>query len=595
MTTIDWLVLIITLIATVTYGVYKGRGSNSLDAYFRGNRQMPWFLVLLGIMGTQASAITFLSGPGQAYTDGMRFVQYYFGLPLAMIVICVWFVPVFSRLNVYTAYEYLEKRFDTRVRRLTAVLFLVSRGLSTGVSIYAPSLILSSLFGWNIYLTNIVMGGVLIIYTVSGGAKAVAYTQKLQLFIIFSSLFLAGWILVEMLPSGIGFIDALHLSGRLGRLNIITTGFTEKGFDWSDKYNLVSGLIGGFFLALSYFGTDQSQVGRYLTAHSEHESRKGLLMNGFVKIPMQFFILLLGALVFAFYHFTQAPVFFNQIALNQAKTAQHADSVRLMERQYAQLNEQRMQQSLAFSNARHLGDDKKMELALDTLRHAEERAAQYRGTMKSLISRSGKGLDANDTNYIFLRFVVDFLPKGLVGLLIAIIFLAAWGSIAAALNALASSSLIDIHKPLLAYNTEVGPQKEAALARYYSLGWGIFCVAVACFAGEIGNSLIETVNILGSLFYGTLLGIFITAFAFKRVRSNAVLGGAMVSQIAVLAVYIFSDISFLWYNVLGCILVCGVALLLSIFESKKKLMLFVSFCLFTLLPLPTYYATFTAF
>ena len=570
MSTIDWIVLIFTLIATVSYGVYKGRGAHSLDAYFRGNRQMPWFLVLLGIMGTQASAITFLSGPGQAYSDGMRFVQYYFGLPLAMIVICIWFVPVFSRLNVYTAYEYLEQRFDTRVRRLTAVLFLVSRGLSTGVSIYAPSLILSSLFGWNIYLTNVVMGGALIIYTVSGGAKAVAYTQKLQLFIIFGSLFLAGWILVEMLPSGIGFTDALHLSGRLGRLNIITTGFTEEGFDWSDKYNIVSGLIGGFFLALSYFGTDQSQVGRYLTAHSEQESRKGLLMNGFVKIPMQFFILLLGALVFAFYHFTQAPVFFNQTALNQAKNAQHADSVMLLERQYSQLNEQRIQQSLAFSNARHLGDDHKMERALDTLRQAEERAAHFRGTMKSLISRSGNGLDANDTNYIFLRFVVDFLPKGLVGLLIAIIFLAAWGSIAAALNALASSSLIDIHKPMVYSNRELSPQKESALARYYSLGWGIFCVAVACFAGEIGNSLIETVNILGSLFYGTLLGIFITAFAFKHVGSSAVLGGTMVSQSAVLAVYMFSDISFLWYNVLGCVLVCGVALLLSIFELKKN-------------------------
>ena len=569
MTTIDWIVLIFTLIATVSYGVYKGRGAHSLDAYFRGNQQMPWFLVLLGIMGTQASAITFLSGPGQAYSDGMRFVQYYFGLPLAMIVICVWFVPVFSRLNVYTAYEYLEQRFDTRVRRLTAVLFLISRGLSTGVSIYAPSLILSSLFGWNIYLTNIVMGGALIVYTVSGGAKAVAYTQKLQLFIIFGSLFLAGWILVTLLPEGIGFSDALHLSGRLGRFNIITSGFTDNGFDWSDKYNLWSGLIGGFFLALSYFGTDQSQVGRYLTAQSEAESRKGLLMNGFVKIPMQFFILMLGALVFAFYHFTQAPVFFNQTALNQAKTAQHADSVLLVEQQYAQLNQVRMDQSMAFSKARQLGDANKMEQAVDSLKQAEQLAAQYRGTMKSLISRSGSGLDANDTNYIFLRFVIDFLPKGLVGLLIAIIFLAAWGSIAAALNALASSSLIDIHKPMVYAHAELSPQKESALARYYSLGWGVFCVAVACFAGEIGNSLIETVNILGSLFYGTLLGIFITAFASKRIGPGAVLGGTLVSQTAVLAVYLFSDISFLWYNVLGCLLVCMVALILSFFKQSN--------------------------
>ena len=570
MTTIDWIVLIFTLIATVTYGVYKGRGSNSLDAYFRGNRQMPWFLVLLGIMGTQASAITFLSGPGQAYSDGMRFVQYYFGLPLAMIVICVWFVPVFSRLNVYTAYEYLEQRFDTRVRRLTAILFLISRGLSTGVSIYAPSLILSSLFGWNIYFTNVVMGGALIIYTVSGGAKAVAYTQKLQLFIIFGSLFLAGWILVEMLPSGIGFTDALHISGRLGRLNIITSGFTEDGFDWSDKYNIVSGLIGGFFLALSYFGTDQSQVGRYLTAQSEAESRKGLLMNGFVKIPMQFFILLLGALVFSFYHFTQAPVFFNQAALNQAKSGIHGDSVLLIENQFESLNKERLHYTLEFSKARKVNDKATMNSVLDSLHRSEKQLAVYRSTIKSLISRSDAGLDANDTNYIFLRFVVDFLPKGLVGLLIAIIFLAAWGSIAAALNALASSSLIDIHKPMVNSKSDLSPEKESTLARYYSLGWGIFCVSVACFAGEIGNSLIETVNILGSLFYGTLLGIFITAFAFKHIGSNAVLGGTMVSQVAVLTVYILSDISFLWYNVLGCLLVCGVALMLSIFELKKN-------------------------
>ena len=295
---LDWIVLVVTLLAIITYGLYKSRTSRNLDGYFLSNRSLPWGLVLLSIMGTQASAITFLSAPGQAYTDGMRFVQYYFGIPLAMIVICIFFVPIFSRLKVYTAYEYLENRFDNKTRTLTSFLFLLQRGLSTGISVFAPSIILSSLFGWNIYYTNILMGGLLIIYTMSGGAKAVAYTQQLQLIIIFVGMFLAGYMVVNMLPGNVSFTDALNVSGKLGKLNVITTGFEKGHFNWSDQYNLFSGLIGGFFLALSYFGTDQSQVGRYLTAKSLKQSRIGLLMNGFVKVPMQFLILLIGALVF---------------------------------------------------------------------------------------------------------------------------------------------------------------------------------------------------------------------------------------------------------------------------------------------------------
>ncbi|MGN6247421.1 MAG: sodium:solute symporter family transporter [Ginsengibacter sp.] len=330
----DWFVLIITLTVIIIYGVYKSKTSKNLDGYFLSNRDMPWYLVLLSIMGTQASAITFISAPGQAFTDGMRFVQYYFGLPLAMIVICIAFVPVFNKLKVYTAYEFLENRFDLKTRTLTSFLFQISRGLSTGISIYAPSLILSSLLGWNIYLTNVIMGGMLIIYTVSGGARAVAHTQKLQLFIVIIGMVIAGYVVVHLMPSNVGFLDALHLGGKNGKMNIITSGETAKGFDWKDKYNIWSGIIGGFFLALSYFGTDQSQVGRYLTAKNNRQGKLGLLMNGIVKVPMQFLILLLGVLVFSFYQYHKAPVYFNQTQAQRAKQTSYRGELVGLENEY---------------------------------------------------------------------------------------------------------------------------------------------------------------------------------------------------------------------------------------------------------------------
>lgn len=568
MSTIDLIVLCATLLTIVAYGVYKSRSTRDLDGYFRGNQSMPWFLVLLSIMGTQASAITFLSGPGQAYTDGMRFVQYYFGLPLAMIVICIAFVPVFSRLNVYTAYEYLENRFDVKTRTFTAVLFLLSRGLSTGVSIYAPALILSSIFGWNIYLTNILMGGLLIIYTVSGGAKAVAYTQQLQLFIIFGGLFLAGYLVVNMLPDGVGFTDALHLSGSLGKLNVISTGFEEGSFNWNDKYNIFSGLIGGFFLALSYFGTDQSQVGRYLTAKNLNESRLGLLMNGFVKVPMQFLILLLGALVFSFYLFTSAPVFFNESGLISLRKTEIADSLALVETQFKTLSETKSVEAIKFSQARAQGDQALMDASVENLSDLEKESGELRSQVKSWVKSSSTGVDSNDTNYIFLRFVVDFLPVGLVGLLVAIIFLAAWGSIAAALNSLASSTIIDLHRRFK--SIEMTNEEEFKWSRRYTLWWGLFCVLIACFASEIGNSLIETVNILGSLFYGTILGIFLVAFWLKNVRSNSVFLAAVVSQVSVFMLFYFTKVSFLWYNVLGCLVVFFGALIIQLWKEKSK-------------------------
>lgn len=539
MSTIDWIILISTLLGIILYGIYKSRTTKNLDGYFLSNRSMPWYLVLLSIMGTQASAITFLSAPGQAYTDGMRFVQYYFGLPIAMIVICIFFVPVFSKLKVYTAYEFLENRFDRKTRSLTSGLFLLSRGLSTGISIYAPSIILSSLLGWNIYYTNLVMGGLLIIYTMSGGAKAVAYTQQLQLIIIIAGMFLAGYMVVALLPEGMGFSSAIQIAGNHGKMNVITTGITNGHFDWKDKYNIWSGVIGGFFLALSYFGADQSQVGRYLTARSEKESKIGLLTNGLVKVPMQFLILLVGILVFSFYQYHKAPVYFDNAKVIVAKKTIYRDSLVSLEQQY---------------NAALAAHD---QAATTELR------AQYKSVLKKAIP----GDDANDTNFIFLRFVIDNLPRGLVGLLIAVIFLAAWGSIAAALNSLASCTVVDFHKKYI--NKECTEAKDYSISRWYTFGWGVFSIIVAMFAHNLGNSLIEAVNILGSLFYGVILGIFLVAFWIKHIKANAVFIAAVLGEFGVILIYKLDVISFLWLNVIGALLVILLALLIQPFMSAK--------------------------
>lgn len=535
----DWIVLITTLTSIIVYGVYKSRTSKNLDGYFLSNRDMPWYLVLLSIMGTQASAITFLSAPGQAYTDGMRFVQYYFGLPLAMIVICIVFVPVFSRLKVYTAYEFIENRFDLKTRTFTSFLFQISRGLSTGISIYAPSLILSSIMGWNIYYTNLIMGGLLIIYTVTGGAKAVAHTQKLQLTIIIIGMCAAGYYLVSLLPDNMGFMDALRTGGENGKMNIITSGMTEKGFDWKDKYNIWSGIIGGFFLALSYFGTDQSQVGRYLTAKSNRESKRGLLMNGLVKVPMQFLILLLGVLVFAFYQHQKAPIYFDESQIARAKTTSYKNYL--------------IQLEAVYDNIAQTDNTQKDEI---------------RNQYKAIISKALPSESVNDTNYIFLHFVTKYLPNGLIGLLIAVIFLAAWGSIAAALNSLASSTVVDIHKRF--FKKEMTPKMDYRISKFYTFCWGIFCILVAQFAGNLGNSLIETVNILGSLFYGVILGIFLVAFWFKYIRGNAIFYGAILSELLVVIIYKADIISFLWLNVIGALLVIIIAFLLQVMINMNK-------------------------
>lgn len=575
MSYIDWIVLVVTLVGIIVYGVYKSRTSRNLDGYFLGDRQMPWWLVLLSIMGTQASAVTFLSAPGQAYTDGMRFVQYYFGLPLAMIIICIAFVPIFHRLKVYTAYEYLEQRFDVKTRTLTSFLFLLSRGLSTGISVFAPSIILSSLFGWNIYWTNIFMGGLLIIYTVTGGAKAVAYTQQLQLIVVFIGMFLAGYLVVKMLPANVGFIDALKVSGKLGKLNVITTGVKKDGsFNWSDQYNLFSGLIGGLFLALSYFGTDQSQVGRYLTAKSTTESKIGLLMNGLVKVPMQFAILLIGALVFTFYQFKSAPLFFNQVQVAKVQSSVYADSAKIIQLQYDSLNKQKEKYVAQFVDAYQSGrpatgvekDWKNIQAQTDTLR------VHY----KNIIKQKEVGGDANDTNYIFLHFVVDYLPVGLVGLLIAIIFLASWGSIAAALNSLASCTMVDFHRRFS--KRELTEETEYRLSKWYTFGWGVFCIVIAMFAYNLGNSLIEAVNVLGSLFYGVILGIFLVAFFLKNIGGKAVFIAAIITELFILFIFYLIKkevlaLGFLWLNPIGAVGVILISMLLQSllpYDAKKE-------------------------
>ncbi|HVK48879.1 MAG TPA: sodium:solute symporter [Pseudobacter sp.] len=569
---LDWMVLVTTLVCIILYGIYKGRSSRNLEGYFLGNRQMPWWVVLLSIMGTQASAVTFLTAPGQAYTDGMRFVQYYFGLPMAMVIVAIAFVPVFRRLKIFTAYEYLEQRFDIKTRLLTSFLFMLSRGLSTGISILAPSLVLHSMMGWDITITNLVMGGVLMIYTASGGAKAVGYTQQLQFIIIYVAMFVAAWWAVKMLPEGVSFTDALHIGGKSGKLNVITTGMTENGFDWKDRFNIWSGIIGGLFLALSYFGTDQSQVGRYLTARTEGESKLGLLMNGLVKVPLQFFILLIGVLVFSFYQFYKAPAFFNLALEKRVQQTEYAPEYNNAVAKYEVLQEEKKQSTIALTKALHNDDEQAIDALRDKIQLQEKTAHDSRGQIQKIVEKAVPGADSNDTNYVFVRFVGDFFPDGLVGLIIAIIFLAAWGSVAAALNSLASCTMVDFHKRLS--KKELTPEKEFRWSRYYTLLWGVFCIIVAQFAYSLGNSLIEAVNILGSWFYGAILGIFLVAFYLKHVKGHAVFYAALLTEVIVISIYKMDMFSWLWLNVVGAVSVVVLSLLiqamLPLFAKKAQ-------------------------
>jgi Na+/proline symporter len=558
----DWIVLGSTLFAIVLYGVWKSGSNKNIDQFLMGNRSLPWYHVGLSVMATQASAITFLSAPGQAYSDGMRFVQFYFGLPLAMIVLCITFVPIFHRLKVYTAYEFLEQRFDLKTRAFTAFLFLVQRGLSTGITIYAPSIILSTILNINTVYTTLFIGGLVIFYTVYGGSKAVSYTQLLQMSIIFSGMFLAGILVVSLLPAGVGFTHALKMAGKLGRMNVI-----DWKFDPNNRYNIWSGLIGGFFLQLSYFGTDQSQVGRYLTGSSVGQSRLGLIMNGLIKIPMQFMILLIGVLVFAFYQFNRPPMFFNNYEVNKVKQSSYATQYNYLDQQYTQAFEQKKVKTNDLIKAIDSKDKEQIDHAQDALKVADMQSRIIRQDAIALMKKSSAGADGNDTNYVFLTFVTQYLPKGLIGLLVAIIFLASMGSTASALNSLASTSVVDIYKRIV--NPNASEQNYLNASRLATVFWGVVCIGMALYASRIGN-LLEAVNQLGSYIYGTILGVFIVAFYLKKIRGNAVFTAALITEAVICILGYFDAIAYLWLNAVGCILLIILAYILNKVIPQKS-------------------------
>jgi len=562
MSYIDWAVLLITILAIVGYGIYKSRGAQSMQAYLLGNQSLPWYTVCLSVMATQASAITFLSAPGLAYTSGMSFVQFYFGLPLAMIVLCIAFVPIFHRLKVFTAYEYLEQRFDLNTRALTAFLFLIQRGLSTGITIYAPSIILSTILNIDTTITTLFIGGLVVFYTVYGGTKAVSYTQLLQMSIIFCGMFAAGIMVVHLLPGNVDFEKAISIAGKMGRTNAI-----DFNFDWKNPYNVWSGIIGGFFLQLSYFGTDQSQVGRYLSGASVGQSRLALLMNGLVKIPMQFLILLIGVLVFTFYQYNKAPLFFNSYELNKLEKSEYKAELDRIQLNYNQAFATKKIEVEKLDKALDANDKNSIDAQRTAVKKADEETKAIRKNLTDLMTKNDEKVNINDNNYIFLSFVTQYLPKGLIGLLIAIIFLASMGSTASALNSLASTSVVDIYKRLI--NKNATDREYVKASRWSTVVWGVVCIIMALFASKIGN-LLEAVNILGSFIYGTILGVFVVAFYVKSVKGKAVFYAAVLAEIIVCILGFNDVVAYLWLNVIGCLLVVFFALVIQQFLNKKS-------------------------
>ncbi|HEV2704497.1 MAG TPA: sodium:solute symporter [Pyrinomonadaceae bacterium] len=553
MRALDWGVLCAAVVGIVVYGVWKGRRTRGLDDFLVADRQMRWHHVALSIMATQASAITFLATPGQAYADGMRFVQFYFGLPVAMVILSITAVPVFHRLKVYTAYEYLETRFDVKTRTLAAALFLIQRGLSTGVSIYAPSVILSVIMGWDIRLVILLIGGSVTLYTAMGGARAVENTNFQQFLLIMGGMLIAFITIIRLLPSDVSLFEAAHVAGKLGRLNTV-----DFSFDIKNQYNFWSGLIGGCFLALSYFGTDQSQVQRYLTGESVAQSRLGLLFNGLVKVPMQFFILLIGALVFAFYQFTTPPVFFDPVKAERARTGAHSAEFAAIEGQYAEAAAARQQAALEVVGAVRSGDERVVEEASASLREAQKRADEVRASAVGVIRRDDP--KADDTNYVFLNFVIHFMPAGVTGLVFAAVFFASMSSCASALNALASTTVVDVQRRLL--KREAGERYYFLWSKAATVGWGLFAVMFAQYAGELG-SLVEAVNRLGSLFYGTILGIFLLAFYVKRVGGTATFLSAVIGEAVILYCFFYTPVAFLWYNLIAPLVMIPSALIID--------------------------------
>lgn len=544
---IDWIVLSVTLLFIVLYGAWKTRGSKNVEDYIKGGNQSKWWTIGLSVMATQASAITFLSTPGQAFHSGMGFVQFYFGLPIAMVIICLVFIPIYHRLKVYTAYEYLEGRFDQKTRTLTAILFLIQRGLAAGITIFAPAIILSAVLGWDLVTLNIIIGVLVIIYTVSGGTKAVSVTQKQQMAVIFAGMFVAFYLILQYLPDDITFTKALEIAGASDKMQVL-----DFSWDLNNRYTVWTGILGGTFLMLSYFGTDQSQVQRYLSGKSLRESQLGLIFNGLLKVPMQFFILLVGVMVFVFYQFNPAPLNFNPKA-GEAIANSNLETIE----KYVELDEQH-----------RFIEGRKKALIFEGLtpenvaqiQEFNEQDKVLKETAKTIISKADPLVETNDKDYVFIHFILNNLPKGLIGLLLAVILSAAMSSTASELNALAGTTVIDLYKRNS--TKEHNEEHYVKMSKWFTLGWGILAISVACVANLFDN-LIQLVNIIGSIFYGNVLGIFLLAFFIKFVKGNAVFIAAIITQLIIIGVWYIDWLPYLWLNALGCGLVMLLAILIQ--------------------------------
>jgi solute:Na+ symporter, SSS family len=557
MNSLDWIVLFGTIAFIVLYGTWKTRGNQNIEGYLKGDNSMKWWMIGVSIMATQASAVTFLSTPGQAIEDGMRFLQFYFGLPIAMVIISVTMVPIYYKLKVFTAYEYLETRFDLKTRTLAAILFLILRGLSAGITLYAPAIVLSTILGWPISVTTVMIGALVIIYVTVGGTKAVSLTQRQQMTVIMSGMILAGVLAYSMLPDYISFGDTVQIAGELGKLNLVNVNF-----NLNDRYNIWSGLIAGTFLFLSYFGTDQSQVARYLGGKSVKESRLGLMFNGLLKIPMQFIILFIGVLVFVFYLFNQPPVFHNPVLKNQALLTGQADSIRLFEQEYNTVYSEKRKAVDEFVNAIHAGDEQKIDQSKEAVLKLQESEKKIRSEVKEEIQEALPSAKTQDRDYIFLNFVLTHLPHGIIGLLLAVMFSAAMSSMAGELNALSSTTTVDIYKRSVRPVAE--PKHYVNASRLFTVGWAFLAMIFATLA-SFAENLIQFVNIVGSLFYGTILGIFLTAFYVKHVKGTAVFLAAIIAEGIVFYCYFYTDVAFLLYNIIGCAVVMVLATIIQLF------------------------------
>ena len=566
---LDWIILSVTLLFIILYGVYKTRGSKNVEEYILANKETPWWIVGLSVMATQASAITFLSTPGQAYHDGMGFIQFYFGLPIAMIVICIVFIPIYHKYKVFTAYQYLEQRFDLKTRSLAAILFLIQRGLAAGITIYAPSIILSTLLGWNLTLLNIIIGISVIFYTFIGGTKAVNVTQKQQMFVILSGMFVTFYLILHLLPNEMTFSNALHIAGANDKMNIL-----DFSLDTETRYTFWSGITGGFFLMLSYFGTDQTQVGRYLSGKTDRESQLGLIMNGFLKVPMQFFILLTGVMVFVFFQFNPVPLNFNPNNKTLIENSKYKDDYNKLETKLTALAEEKKEYNLLYID--HLNQNFDNPILRNKLKELAGREKDLRDQAKELIEKVDVKAETNDKDYVFLHFILHYLPKGLIGLLLAVIISAAMSSSASELTALASTTAIDIYKRNI--KTEKSEKHFVYATQFFTLGWGIIAILFACVCTLFEN-LIQLVNILGSIFYGTVLGIFLVGFLVKFVKGKSIFYSAAISQISIFFIYYYfihiypsgqEKLGYLWLNFIGALLTLVLSIVFQLLLNLRK-------------------------